>query len=180
MNFGVRQNEHLPTIHVRLRKSPGVALLVGGLLVVGIGLAGLWGGRFAPALAYGLMGGGGAIALVGLAWLCDRRPRVIINAQGVDVVTRRTGILRWNEIIHVECFTSDQGQIALFVTAEALARIPREATRSGTPVLANDAFAGPPVWFGDGLLEYSAADLAAELIARRRGDAGPITARLHR
>jgi hypothetical protein len=178
MQTGER-SEQPPTIHVRVRRSPGLALLVGGALVLGIGFEGYLQGRFHHVFCFGLMGVGGMCVLIAVRWLFDRRPRVIINAQGVEVTACRTGLLRWSEIVHVECFsTAEQGGVALFVTAEALARIPSDATRNGTPVLANDAFAGPPIWFSDGMLEHSAADIAAELVARRRGDLGPITKRL--
>jgi hypothetical protein len=159
------------------------------LLLLGIGIEGQFTARFLPWLAYGLMAGGVSVALYAARWLLDRRPRLVIDVQGVDVLvvdsegltirTCRTGIVRYSEIVHIECFgKSERSIVALFVTAEALSRLPREATRSGTPVLANEFFAGPPIWFDDVLLEYSGSEIAAELVARRRGDVGPLTARL--
>jgi hypothetical protein len=188
-NLGPRQSEPPPTIAVRTRKSPALALLLCGMLLLGIGVEGHWSGRFQPWLTYGLILAGGAVGLYAVRWLLDRRPRVVINSQGVDVLILdadglsvhacRTGVVRYNEIVHIECFgKSERSIVALFVTAEALARIPREAMRNGTPVLANELFAGPPIWFDDLMLECSAGEIAAELVARRRGDVGPLTARL--
>jgi hypothetical protein len=178
---GDPHGEQPPTIHVRARKSPALALLVGGLLLVGIGWECHWQQRLPPWLAYCLMGVGGSLLLVALRWLFDRRPRVVISHQGIEVVAWRAGIVRWAEIVHVECFSlPEQGGVALFVTPEALARVPANAARHGTPVLVNNAFAGPPIWFGDAMLEASATEVTAELIARRSGSVGPLTKRIGR
>lgn len=168
-----------PTIAIRARWLPSLLQLLGGLVLLGASaLASVRHSLPPGVIALGLIGGG-LLTCLGIIFLADRRPRALITAEGIDVKICRTGLIRWQEIIHVECFRlRDQDAVAMFLTADAQARLPCDNLPPGTPIFANEAFAGPPVWFGDGPLEYTARDIAAEITARRRGDVGPLTARL--
>jgi hypothetical protein len=127
-------------------------------------------------LALGIFG---ALACSAAALLFDRRPKIVMTHEAIEVVVCRSGPIRYREIVHVECFrTRDQESVALFITPEAQARLP--VSRDGAlPVFAHEMFTGPPLWFSDGALDCCAADIAAELEARRRGATGPLTRRQH-
>jgi len=169
-----------PTIAIRARWVPSLLQLLGGLALLGVSAVASVRQSLPPGVITLGWIGGGIMTCLAIVFLADRRPRALITAEGIDVKICRTGLIRWQEIIHVECFRlRDQDAVAMFLTADAQARLPCDHTPPGTPIFANEAFAGPPVWFGDGPLEYTARDIAAEITARRRGDVGPLTARLH-
>lgn len=108
----------------------------------------------------------------------DRKAKLVFRRDGVDVAICRTGLIRYQEIVHVECFrVQQQSAVALFLTAEAQARLPPDAIDGRSPVLASEMFSGPPIWFADGSLDCTAHEIVAEIEARRRGETGPLTAR---
>lgn len=120
-------------------------------------------------LVYGVVAGG---------MLLDRKPKLALYHDAVDVIVCGTGPIRYREIVHVECFrVQNQAAVAIFVTAERQARLPTDSLDGRTPVFANELFAGPPIWFTDGALDCTAEEIAVELEARRRGSTGPLTAR---
>lgn len=167
-----------PTICVHSRKLPSVMHLLAALLLFTIAL---WCGQrgtmaswFTTLVALGSLG----YAVVATSMLLDRKPRLVFRHDAVDVVTCRTGPIRYHEIVHVECFrVQTQTAVAIFVAPEVHARLPPISAASRTPVFASELFAGPPIWFADGALDATAQDIAAELDARRRGTTGPLTAR---
>jgi hypothetical protein len=170
-----------PTIAIRARWFPSLLQLFGGLMLLGVSAWASLRQTLPPGVVTLGWIGGGIMTCLGIVFLADRRPKALITAEGIDVKICRTGLIRWQEIIHVESFRlRDQDAVAMFLTAEAQARLPCDNLPPGTPIFANEAFSGPPVWFGDGPLEYTARDIAAEITARRRGDVGPLTARLQR
>jgi hypothetical protein len=181
MSAGADESAKLPTIHVRRRWLPPLVLCLIYTSFVVIFLVERYHERWSlwfTALGLTIFG---SLAVYSGWYLLDRRPVVTIRHDGVDVAGNGTGFIRWHEIIHIECFrVQEQGAVALFVTEEALARLPPFAPDENLPVLVNCAFSGPPIWFSDGPLAYSAREIADELIARQRGVGGCLTARRRR
>lgn len=119
--------------------------------------------------AYGVVAGG---------MLVNRKPILVLDHNGIDVILRGTGLIRYSEIVHIDCFAlHEQSAVAIFVSAEKQARLPVNVFDRHAPVFANELFAGPPIWFADGALDCTAAEIATEIDARRRGTTGPLTAR---
>lgn len=173
--------EKLPTIYVRRRYLPPLFFFFGfALLLLALGV-GYRQQRFSPWFTVCGVAIAASLTCFTGYLLIDRRPKVVFTHAGIDVAVCRTGVIAWKDIVHVECFrVRDQGAVAIFLTPEAYQRLPVCQTDGRTPMFAHEAFAGPPVWFSDGALEYSAQELAAEIDARRRGERGPLTARLLR
>ena len=149
----------------------GLALVIYQVLQHGVTT--LW-----MALAAVLAGGIG----FALRSVVDRPARIIISPQGVEILSRRTGVLKWREIVHIEKFRhSTNGAVALFLTEDAAARLPPQADRDGL-VFAHPAMGAAQfhVWFSDAGLECSAELIAEEMEARRNGSTGPLTARAQR
>lgn len=172
---------NVPTIAIRNRWRLPLLQTVGGAALAIVACEALRQHRLAAWLAGVCLAGAAATAALGAVLLADRRPRVILHREGVDVAVCRTGLIRWQEIIAVETFRirSDSG-LALFLTAETYARLPPPANHDRIPVFANEAFAGPPIWFSDAALEATAEEIAAEITARRRGDLGPLSRQARR
>jgi hypothetical protein len=169
----------LPTIKIRARWGPPLAYLAGSAILLAVAICALVRDQWPTWLSSLAVVAATGAACYAAALVCDRRPKVILTGSGIEVALCQTGLLRWNDIIHAEHFHVRQhGALALFLTSEAQARVPRPTADSGTPIFANEAFAGPPIWFTDAALEYSAADILAEMEARRRGDPGPLTTRV--
>lgn len=168
----------LPVVCVQTRKSPAVCHLLAALALLG---AGVWFSQrdeIAPLLGAAISLGSVVYVAYAAALLFDRRPRVVFRADAVELVICRSGLIRYQEIVHVECFrVQSQAAVAVFLTPEAHARLPAGSADNRTPVFANELFSSPPLWFVDGSLTATAPEIAAELDARRRGATGPLTAR---
>lgn len=170
-------HEKLPTVYVRRRYLPPLTLCIGfAILLAGFSLGHYY--QWMPAL----LGRCGIVVTAALSFFTgaqafDRRAQIVFSHDGVELALCQASRIRWNDIVHVECFrVRGQAAVAIFLTPEALARRPSESAHQ-MPVFAHEAFSGPPVWFTDEALEHSAAEIAAEIDARRRGVGGPITAR---
>jgi hypothetical protein len=130
-------------------------------------------------VAAALLAGGIGFALRSVL---DRPARIVVSDQGVEIASRRTGLLKWREIVHIEKFPhGGSGAVALFLTEEAASRLPPQNDRDGL-VYADPALGAAQyhVWFSDAGLDCTAEQIAAELEARRNGSTGPLTQRLAR
>lgn len=174
--------ESLPTIYVREQRLPFYA----GLVTMAAGLALLY-FRWPPtpenqlsicaAIVVTVLG------LIPVVRFFRHKPKIVIRPQGFELVARQTGLIRWHEIVHIESFhvpESNSSAVAIFLTADAVARLPRSAHDDRTLVFAGAAPELPQqhLWFNDALLEYSAHDIARELEARRHGASGPLTVKV--
>ena len=174
--------ERLPTIYVREHRLPFVA----GLATMIAGLALLyfrWPPTHENRLSIGAAFVVTVLGLIPVVRFFRHKPKIVIRPQGFELIARRTGLIRWHEIVHIESFhvpESNSSAVAIFLTAEATARLPRGAKDDQTLVFAGAAPELPQhhLWFNDALLEYSARDIARELEARRHGASGPLTAKV--
>lgn len=170
--------ETLPTIWVRRRIGPPLTAGIALCLLLAVIVIASRQQKIAPVVAWTSGGVTALLAGFAAALAFDRRAKIILAHASIDVVLCSTGPIAWREIVEVECFrVRDCNAVALFVTPEAQARLP---TDGKLPVFAHEAFSGPPIWFTDASLEYTAEELTAEITARRRGAAGPITAKVLR
>jgi hypothetical protein len=118
-----------------------------------------------------------AVAIgIGLAmrFSLERPCRLVIAAEGIELPQRGMGLVKWREIVHIEGVT---GGVAIFVTEEAAARLPAESGRDGFAFAAATPAGTRYLWVSDAGLECSAKEIAAELVARHNGAAGPLSGR---
>lgn len=107
----------------------------------------------------------------------NRPVQMAIASRGVDIISQQTGLVRWDEMVHVSLFTippDGADGLALFITQEAAQRLP-PSRQHRLPEFANvvDGTQYLVLYARD--LEYPLSEVLAEIEARRLGQTGPLT-----
>lgn len=158
------------------RGIPPAALAAVGVIV---GLAifrSLRNGFFSLALIL-LVAAGAVAAILLMKRFAPRMARIIIRTDGIDIVARQTGLLRWEELVHVSLFTippDGADGLVVFVNETAAERLPPSSS-SDLPVFADASLGTKYVVLYGRELECSLRELRDEIEARCRGQTGPLT-----
>lgn len=173
----------LPTIQVANGRI-GFYFGIAYLMVFGGVLAMAW-REHGPSVWIGLAGALVLGLLLRTLWkFGDRRPKLIIAPQGIEVLEANSGLIRWHNILHIELISGtvlrrERDFLVVYYVLEP--GQPPPGVKSKDPPL---AFAGgdpsqtnAQVWMYLAMLEYSPREIHAEIEARRSGGSGPLTKR---
>lgn len=106
-----------------------------------------------------------------------RTVQLRILPQGLELVARRIGLLRWHEIVDIARYadpTDSRDAVVIFVNEAAARRLPKDR-QYDLPAFAEVSLGSDYVVIAARDLEISLDDLLAEINARRSGGVGPLT-----